>query len=196
MREQTLATLGGWGARQLANLAHALEKLKARRNSWSSLWEAVARASLRRMREFTPQALANTAWPFATAGHASPALLDVIAVEAEPRVRELNLQALANTGWAYAKAGHAAPDLLNAITAEAAPRVRNLNLQDLATTALAYATAGRAAPELLGDIAAEVAPRVREFNGTTRRGRTRLPAALLQSCSAPSRQRRRRARAS
>ncbi len=30
LREQTLAKMGGWGARQLANLAHALGKLEER----------------------------------------------------------------------------------------------------------------------------------------------------------------------
>jgi hypothetical protein len=61
LREKTLATLGGWGARELANLAHALGKLEACGDQWNSLWEAVARASLRRCAAFNAQALANTA---------------------------------------------------------------------------------------------------------------------------------------
>ena len=46
----------------------------------------------------TPQNLANTAWAYATAGHAAPALLDAIAEEAARRgLREFNEQDLANT---------------------------------------------------------------------------------------------------
>ena len=66
-------------------------------------------ASLKQFREFKAQELANTAWEFAKAGHAAPALLDAIAAAAVPRVREFNPQDLANTASAYATAGHAAP---------------------------------------------------------------------------------------
>jgi len=63
--------------------------------------------------ELNPQNLANTAWAFATTGHAAPALFDAIGREAAARVRELNPQNLANTAWAFATAGHAAPALFN-----------------------------------------------------------------------------------
>jgi hypothetical protein len=52
--------------------------------------------------EFNPQALANTAWAFATAGHAAPALFDSIATEAAPRVGKFSPQGLANTAWSFA----------------------------------------------------------------------------------------------
>jgi len=91
------------------------------------------------VRELNPQALANTAWAFATAGHAAPALFDAIGREAAGRVREFNPQALANTAWAFATAGHAAPALFDAIGREAAGRVRELNPQALANTAWAFA---------------------------------------------------------
>eukprot|EP00962_Isochrysis_galbana_P044958 scaffold17563_cov117-Isochrysis_galbana.AAC.1 len=55
-----------------------------------------------RVGEFTEQALANTAWAFATAGHAAPALLDAIAAEAAPRVVEFKEQNLANMAWSFA----------------------------------------------------------------------------------------------
>ena len=147
----------------MANLAHALGKLKACGDKWSSLWEAVARTLLRRCAAFNTKDLANTAGGFAKAGHAAPALLDAIAAAAAPRVREFNPQELAKTTWAYASVGHAAPALLDVIAAEAALRVSEFNPLELATTAWAYATAGHAAPALLDAIAAEAAPRVREF---------------------------------
>ncbi len=40
------------------------------------------------MGEFNPQNLANTAWAYATAGHAAPALLEAIAKEAARWVGE------------------------------------------------------------------------------------------------------------
>ena len=49
------------------------------------------------MREFNPQDLAYTAWVYATPGHAVPALLDAIAVEAAPRVRDFSPQNFADT---------------------------------------------------------------------------------------------------
>ena len=51
----------------MSNLAHALGKLEACGEAWSSLWEAVARTSLRRCAVFKPQELANLAWGFAAA---------------------------------------------------------------------------------------------------------------------------------
>ena len=163
LREQTLSTLGGWGARELSNLTHALGKLAAICCTWSSLWEAVARASLRRCREFDSQHLSNTAWAFAKACRPVPALMCAIAAEATKRVHKFNPQELANTAWAYATAGHAAPALLVAIAVEAVPRVREFSPQDFSNTVWAYVTSGHAAPALLGAIAVEAATRVRKF---------------------------------
>jgi len=50
----------------------------------------IGRESAGRVRELNPQALANTAWAFVTAGHAAPVLFDAIGREAAGRVRELN----------------------------------------------------------------------------------------------------------
>ena len=50
LRHQTIATLDGWKARNLANLAHALGKLKVSGGAWNGLWEAVAQASVLRRR--------------------------------------------------------------------------------------------------------------------------------------------------
>ena len=72
--------------------------------------------------EFEAQHLANTAWAYANAGHAVPALLDAIAKEAPRWLGDFTPQALANTAWVYAKASHAAPALLDAIAKESASR--------------------------------------------------------------------------
>lgn len=163
LREQTLSTLSTWGARGLANLAHALAKLELRGGAWCRTWEAVARAMETRRGEFDSQGLANMAWAYVTAGHATPALLDCIAVEAA-HLREFNPQELTNIAWAYAKAGHAAPVLFRRIEANAARRLREFTSQNLANTVWAYAKAGHAAPALFHCIAAEAVVRgVREF---------------------------------
>ena len=81
--------------------------------------EAATRSGLR---GFTPQGLSNTAWAFATAGHAAPELLDAKATEMARRgLREFKPQNLSNTAWAFATAGHAAPELLDAMATEMAP---------------------------------------------------------------------------
>jgi len=116
------------------------------------------------VRELNPQNLANTAWAFAMAGHAAPALFDAIGKESAGRVREFNPQDLANTAWAFATAGHAAPALFDAIGREAARPVRKLNPQAMSNTAWAFATAGHPAPALFDAIGREAAGRVRELN--------------------------------
>ena len=93
---------GEMGARQMANVAHAVVKCALRGTTLNNLFDALASASVARVREFNAQALANTAWAYATAGHAAPQLLDALASASVARVREFNPQNLANTAWAYA----------------------------------------------------------------------------------------------
>ena len=51
-----------------------------------------------------PQGLANTAWAFATSGHAAPAFFEELTKQAsEGRLREFKPLELANTAWACAK---------------------------------------------------------------------------------------------
>jgi len=164
LREQTQEQLRTFGAREVANTAHALARLALRGAAWASLWNEFERAALTRRSEFGPQELANTAWAFATAGHAAPALFEAIAEESAGCVRAFTPQALTNTAWAFATAGHAAPALLEAIAGESAGRVREFKPQELANTAWAFATAGHAAPALFEAIAGEATRRVRELN--------------------------------
>jgi len=165
LREQTRDQVHTFGAQEMSNTAHAMAKLDLRDAAWECLWKELEEAALARsLSEFAPQNLSNTAWAFATAGHAAPALFDAIGREAAGRVRELKPQELANTAWAFATAGHAAPALFDAIGRESAGRIRELNPQNLANTAWAFATAGLAAPALFDAIGRESAERVRELN--------------------------------
>ena len=63
-----------------------------------------------------PQGLANTAWAFATAGHAAPAFFEELTKQAsEGRLREFKPLELANTAWACAKGNVSSPALFEAI---------------------------------------------------------------------------------
>jgi hypothetical protein len=93
---RTVELLNSCGARELSNLAHGLAKcrLVGLDVEAGALFAAVAEAAVRvGFGSFKPQELANTAWAFATAGHAAPALLDAIAAAAVLRLRDFNPQA-------------------------------------------------------------------------------------------------------
>jgi len=156
---RTVELLNSCGARELSNLAHGLAKCRLVGLDFEAgaLFVAVVEATVRvGFGSFKAQDLANTAWAFATAGHAAPALLDAIAAAAvRSGLRDFKPQELANTAWAFATAGHAAPALLDAIAAAAVRGgLRDFNPQNLASTAWAFATANHAAPALLEAIAA------------------------------------------
>jgi len=163
LREQTRDRVQKFGAQAVSSTAHAMAKLDLRGAAWGSLWKEVEGTALARRRELNPQGLANTAWAFAKAGHAAPALFDAIGKESAGKVLEFNPQNLSNTAWAFATVGHAAPALFDAIGKESAGRVREFKPQALANTMWAFATAGHAAPALFDSIARESAGRVGEF---------------------------------
>ena len=57
----------------------------------------------RRLGDFNPQELSNTAWAFASVGHDSPKLFKAISAEVVRRgLGEFSPQALSNTAWAFA----------------------------------------------------------------------------------------------
>ena len=60
------------------------------------LFTALAKEAERRVGDFNPQDLANTAWAFATLGHVDVQLFMALASEAERRLSDVNLQNLAN----------------------------------------------------------------------------------------------------
>jgi|TARA_B100000524_G_scaffold142117_1_gene71310 hypothetical protein len=65
---------------------------------WQSIWAALPEAVLRWLGSSNAQSISNTAWAFATAGHASPELFDAIAAEVVHRgLGDFNAQNLSNT---------------------------------------------------------------------------------------------------
>ena len=69
------------GGRALANVAHGIAKSRVGGADAPALLDAIAAAAAPRLSEFSPQALGNTAWAFATARHDAPALLEAIAAK-------------------------------------------------------------------------------------------------------------------
>ena len=104
LHEQTLHALPAFQPRALANTAHGMATIetKTRWRAGPRMWRELAEGSEEGVGEFNPQGLANTAWAYATAGHAAPALLDAIAAEAAGRVGEFNPQELSITAWSFA----------------------------------------------------------------------------------------------
>ena len=80
----------------------------------------------RRVGNFKPQKLANTAWAFATLGQPDARLFTALAKEAERRVCNFKPQDLANTAWAFATLGQPDAQLFTALAREAEHRVGNL----------------------------------------------------------------------
>jgi len=163
LREQTSLQVQTFNARSVSTTLHALAKLAIPGPAWS-LWVEREGVALTRVRDCNPQELSNTAWAFATAGLAAPALFDAIAAEAASRVRHFNPQNMANTAWACATAGHGALALFDTIAPEAARRLCDFTPQNLANTAWAFAKAGHGATALFDALAVEAASRVRDFD--------------------------------
>jgi len=165
LAEQTLRVVPKLPSRALANTVHGIASVQANVH-WHAgepLWCALAERGCAVVKDAEPQQLANTAWAYARARHAAPALLDAIATAAMARVDDFSPQALANMAWAYATARQPAPALMDAIAVAAVVQIAEFNPQDLANTAWAYATARHEVPELMDAIAVAVAVRAGEF---------------------------------
>ena len=159
---QTVRMLPELDSRGMATIAHAFAKARlVGTGPWESVWEALPKAVRRRLGSFNERALSNTAWAFATAGHASSELFRTISAEAVRRqLGGFNEQNLSNTAWAFATAGHASSGLFRTISAEAVRRgLGDFKEQALSTTAWAFATAGHASMELFRTISAEAVRR-------------------------------------
>jgi hypothetical protein len=95
----------------------------------------------RRLGDFHSQALSNTAWAFAKAGHASSELFKAISAEVvRRRLGDFNPQHLSNTAWAFATAGHTFSELFKVISVELVRRgLGDFDPQELSNTAWAFA---------------------------------------------------------
>ena len=140
--EQTARMLPELDARAVATIAHVFAKSKLFGNGpYQGVWAALDEAARCKLGGFNPQDLSNTVWAFAKAGHAAPALFDLISAAVVRRgLGGSKEQNLSNTAWAFATVGHASPELLNAISAEAVRwRLGGFDSQQLSNLAWAFA---------------------------------------------------------
>ncbi|KAJ1450640.1 hypothetical protein M885DRAFT_42686 [Pelagophyceae sp. CCMP2097] len=115
-----------WSASDLSNLCwsvalinrdHGEEEVSLILKN-EALLSAVAAEAPEKLNEFSPQALTNVVWAYATMGVPAPALFEVVEKEAMKRIQYFHPEALANISYAFAKAGIAAPSLFDAVAAE------------------------------------------------------------------------------
>ena len=100
-------------ARTIATTVHRAAR-SGTGKSMTTLFVPLATVAERRMGDFNSQALANTAWAFATVSHKDQQLFTALAAAAEWHMGDFNPQALANTAWAFATASHKEEQLFTA----------------------------------------------------------------------------------
>jgi hypothetical protein len=65
--------------------------------------DALAAASIAKIRAFTHQNLANTVWAIATLNYSLTKKMALLIVEIARQISNFSAQGLANTAWAFAK---------------------------------------------------------------------------------------------
>ena len=111
----------------MANIAYGAAR-SSKKKLTGSMFVALASAAAEwRTRDFNSQALANTAWAFATVGHKEEPLFMVLASAAEQQMRDFDSQNLANTAWAFATVGCKEERLFTALAAAAERRMTDFS---------------------------------------------------------------------
>jgi hypothetical protein len=140
------------GVREVSNIMHALAKLKVPSKDIAGILNAVDSDSEWLMKSGQPQAVANTAWAFATLNVPAQSLFKKIDERASFLVENWNPQEIANTAWAFATLNIPARSLFKNIDERASFLVENGLPQNIANTAWAFATLGIPAPSLFKKI--------------------------------------------
>jgi len=130
----------------------------------TDLFEAASLMTINKIETFTPQAMANTVWAYATLGYEDPDLFEAVSAIAINRLDAFTPQNISNTVWAYATLGHKAPDLFEAVSATAINKLNKFNSHDMANTVWAYATLGHEATDLFAAISARAINKLDTFN--------------------------------
>jgi hypothetical protein len=140
------------GDRQVANILHALAKMRATGFKVDAIMDAVEANAEWLVSNENPQAIANTAWAFAKLNTPAPALLRKIEERASSLVDNGKPQEIAMTAWAFAALDTPAPALFEKIEKRASFMVENGNPQDIAMTAWAFAKLRHDAPALFSAV--------------------------------------------
>jgi len=143
----------GDGARHVANVVHALAKLKHVPRTKPSLWRAINDQSKWLVSEAKPQEVSSVAWSFARLNvKSSDGFFQEIERQSSSLVAEGVPRTIANTAWAAAKLNHNSPKLFREIDAHAAAIVASGKPQEISNTAWAAATLGHSSPALFKEI--------------------------------------------
>ncbi|KAL7528123.1 hypothetical protein ACHAWF_002448, partial [Thalassiosira exigua] len=100
------------------------------------------------LRALKPQALAYTAWAYATSKESNPILFQKLSEAVLKKRNEFNSQNIANFLWAAATNGHVEQNLFEEMAPTAASLLPKCNIQGLANLAWAYAVADVQIPSL------------------------------------------------
>ncbi|KAG1661642.1 hypothetical protein FOA52_007523 [Chlamydomonas sp. UWO 241] len=121
------------------------------------------KAAKPQLRDFNPQALANTVWALATFGYYDGAFVAKLLKEAKPQLRDFNPQALANTAWALATLGRYDGAFVAALLKAAKLQLRDSKPQELAIMAWALAKVQHYDGAFMAALVKEAMPRLRDF---------------------------------
>jgi len=125
---------------------------------------ASSMASFAKVDIFNSQAIANTVWAYATAGHDDRHLFDAMSQLALLNLNNFNSQEIANTMWAYATVKHPSPALFFSIAQSSLPKLGTFNSQELANTLWAFASLNHPAPEFFDTVSNLAVPKLHTFN--------------------------------
>ena len=145
-----------FSGRNLATAMHRIGKLGGRNVRQDPRLAQMIEMCGRRIGDFKPQEIANSAWGCAKIGITDQRFFNAVAEEVSRQIEKFNPQAMANTVWAFATAGVAADSLFKAVAAEFPRRIGEFNAQAMGSTVWAFATASVAADPLFKAVAAEV----------------------------------------
>ena len=101
--------------RNLATAVHRIGKLGGRNFRQDPRLERLLEMCGRRIGEFKPQEIANSAWGCGKIGFIDQRFFEAIASEIPRRISEFNAQNMANAVWAFATASVTADSLFKAV---------------------------------------------------------------------------------
>lgn len=160
-----MALKGELEGRELANVMYGVARSRVPDNpARAGLFDVLAAAAASKLRDLKPQEISNSAWAYATAGHAAPKLFEGLAQSAMPLLIDFSPQELSNMAWSYATAREHSPRLFDRIADASVKRVGDFNPQNLANMAWAFATARHPAPRLFDVLAIEASASLDKFN--------------------------------
>jgi hypothetical protein len=134
LREQTASMARVCKAWSLANIVHALSRLRLVDAGWERLWDAlecvISRSLRRSPGDWSMRNIATVAHALARAGRRPPAVFDTVVYVTSPRLRQCCPRDMASIAWAIARSGHPAPSLMVRIEASASKLIPTLRVGD------------------------------------------------------------------